>query len=1227
MSKERVHEVAKRLGVSSKVVLAKLQELGVFARSASSPLEPGNVAALEAALAEATPPARPPGGGPRPSAEDLSAAAEVPVTSSEFRPTASPQFEYDFDLEGRFVVLPEPIRRGGQAVVRKALDMQTHEFVAVKFFASEADGLVQKFFDREMASLSRLQHPNIVRLIAHGTERASQRLFFVLEWVDQTLAQQLDAGRVFPFDECMARIGVPLTRALAYAHSKQVEHRDIKPANILLRADGTAVLADFGVAKLWDAAKGDLTLHEYRSGVYAPPEVDGERLYVRDVYSLGVVMLRCMTGQAMRSRDDIQTALDAAAMPPAIRAVITECVADNPEDRPANGLILHERLNSVMRHGRDNYLAKNNFILLGVTRTARTTLEEADEEPTARSAESLIQDDLKDDVWAQYRLDPQTGVRDRDKLEVLGERFRYMLVYASDESKFVITSVRESEYEELERRRSKSLNLGRSFTWTTSRQADSAAVQAGAGLLLERLDGFYESQEQSALERDEATVDALFDLWSRLLDAREEIERGNRAGYAFRLERWDGRQGEFDIGTILDVDLVGSRMEIREADGYRRGHAEVVDQRGTSLVLRSDRVIRKVPRDGRLEPSIGASAFAINRQRGAINAVRNGLARRADLAQVIVHPEDSRSPAPVMVSDWFNSTLDASKRAAVSAALGSQDFLLVQGPPGTGKTSFITEVVRQELAANPLTRILVVSQTHVAVDNALERLDAQGVQQLVRLGNREDSIAESTRHLLLDRQISEWVESMRAGATRNLSARAEAHGVKPRHLRAALALEELAAILRETERLDAELRKSDTSSETDLTTALGITGDTAGLQDRIDRNARRQAELVAEIDTLLEGDLTISSESNAADARAAVSLLVGEDATSQQLLRLMEIQADWLQRVAGQEEMAATFMESRRVVAGTNLGFLGHSAVRNIEFDLCILDEASKATATESLVPLTKSARWILVGDDNQLPPMDEEVLRNHEVRVNFDLTEDDVITETLFKRLNARLPKDCTVALQEQYRMIRPIGDMISTVFYGGDLRSPVTEGIPGYDSMGKAVLWLDTSTLGSPRFEEDSRGGETSHANRTEASLCINRLVALDRAIEAGFIRWPHHRPVDVLLIAPYRRQIEELRRRVGTTDLKHIRAMAMSVDAVQGREADLAVFSVTRSNTRGTLGFLGQAYWRRINVALSRARFGLTIVGDAPFAASAPGGLRDVFQYMRQNPQDCEIREAEL
>jgi hypothetical protein len=206
---------------------------------------------------------------------------------------------------------------------------------------------------------------------------------------------------------------------------------------------------------------------------------------------------------------------------------------------------------------------------------------------------------------------------------------------------------------------------------------------------------------------------------------------------------------------------------------------------------------------------------------------------------------------------------------------------------------------------------------------------------------------------------------------------------------------------------------------------------------------------------------------------------------------------------------------------------------------------------------------------------------------------------------------------------MVRPIGDMISTCFYDGRLRSQRTKGLPGYESVvGAAVTWVDTVPLGDERREQ----GVTSYANRAEAAIILRQLDRLDGAIDFGLIRAEDDGPLDVLLIAPYKSQVEELRRRVAPRSFKRIRPVAMSVDAVQGRESDIALVSLTRSNPQGRLGFLGADYWRRINVALSRARYGLTIVGDAEFIRGTNGALRAVLQYIEQHSGDCLLRPAD-
>lgn len=168
----------------------------------------------------------------------------------------------------------------------------------------------------------------------------------------------------------------------------------------------------------------------------------------------------------------------------------------------------------------------------------------------------------------------------------------------------------------------------------------------------------------------------------------------------------------------------------------------------------------------------------------------------------------------------------------------------------------------------------------------------------------------------------------------------------------------------------------------------------------------------------------------------------------------------------------------------------------------------------------------------------------------------------------------------------------------------------------------------LGERRFEDSSGQPDSSFANREEARIVFDRLTTLENAarIGAGALRRPEGQErLEVLLIAPYRRQVEELRRTLARRTFQQLAVTVHSVDAVQGRQCDITIFSVTRSNRQQRMGFLGLDHWRRINVALSRARYGLMIVGDSEFCAAAPGALRDVVRYMREHPATCEIQQV--
>jgi superfamily I DNA and/or RNA helicase len=339
------------------------------------------------------------------------------------------------------------------------------------------------------------------------------------------------------------------------------------------------------------------------------------------------------------------------------------------------------------------------------------------------------------------------------------------------------------------------------------------------------------------------------------------------------------------------------------------------------------------------------------------------------------------------------------------------------------------------------------------------------------------------------------------------------------------------------------------------------------------------------------------------------------------LRELVALQGQWLERLGRSDEFQAPLLAATNVVAGTCVGLAGFRALDEVEFDLCILDEASKATATETLVPLVRARRWVLVGDRNQLPPFQEEALKDPSVQQEYDLDPVELRT-TLFDRLSLGLPEACSTMLRIQHRMVSAIGELISECFYRGAL---INEG-PSPERLELAlptpVVWFTTSRL--PEHSERPAGaGGLSYLNTTEAGQVLRFLGRLELAA-----RSQSHRssPLEVLVLSPYRPQVAEIYSRVSAAarDWPNLAVEVNSVDAAQGREADVVVFSVTRSNPSGKFGFLNEE--ARANVALSRGRLGLAIIGDSDFTSMKEGPLLKVLQHIKSHPESCSLVELE-
>lgn len=253
---------------------------------------------------------------------------------------------------------------GGMGSVYASIHRKTGERTAIKVLsdALAADERFRERFHGEIETLKTLRHTNIVTLQGYGEEEG--RLFFVMELVDgPSLDAELRAGRRFTWSET-ADIAVQVSSALKHAHDHGIIHRDLKPANLLMTADGTVKLTDFGIAKLFGTT--GLTVAGSMIGTpdyMSPEQTEGKPVTPSsDLYSLGCVMYALMAGKPpfaggsvtkvidrVRFDDPVAIRLVAPAVPEELDHIITELLKKKPEERIATPQLLSNRL-QAMQH-------------------------------------------------------------------------------------------------------------------------------------------------------------------------------------------------------------------------------------------------------------------------------------------------------------------------------------------------------------------------------------------------------------------------------------------------------------------------------------------------------------------------------------------------------------------------------------------------------------------------------------------------------------------------------------------------------------------------------------------------------------------------------------------------------------------------------------------------------------------------------------------------------------
>jgi serine/threonine protein kinase len=717
--------------------------------------------------------------------------------------------------------------------------------------------------------------------------------------------------------------------------------------------------------------------------------------------------------------------------------------------------------------------------------------------------------------------------------------------------------------------------------------------------------------------------------WRRLLQLEEEgrIEVeitevvGKREGVT--LCRYDNlrREFDFDSDALVDVQTTGKRR----AGEVDRGLSDFPQ----ILALRTERNV-----------SVGEHFWLVDRREQTSidrrnRAVTRILDRKSAIPDLIDYFDPARDQAAIDYAlrptevELAQYSLNEGQEIAFKQLVSTGPVGLLQGPPGTGKTRFIAAFVHWLLTRGGAQRILVASQSHEAVNNAIDALlglykRLGGKPKLLRIGSKGITSRIKPYH---STELREQHRLRFAGAAKfRYMQLASAKGIPRRFAAEFFDLDtELGQLARKLNALTVADATSGRSTAEDRERRekrmKRVTDDfqkvAARIAPKVDKGAAPEAVLEAAISELCDRH----PEASPSDVAAAKSLV--------------RLTSEWIAALGSPQRNFEEFLaKTRSVVTATCVG-VGQSRIRIDAqlFDWVIVDEAARCTSGELAVPIQMARRVLLVGDHLQLRPMvDREILDVLEEESDGEESRGELSASDFERAFTSSYGHQVSCRFTEQYRMDDAICRMVSTCFYKPHevelFTSPKREGGLKFDGGGanwlkKPISWVDTS--GHERGREFRPNGSMSRVNEAEADIVIALLedISKDRVLVDHLNQLEDDTPIGVIcMYAAQKARIESkwLQRPWEARFRRLVRID--TVDSYQGKENEIVIVSLVCGNPHKDIGHVSSA--NRCNVAFSRARERLAIVGSvdmyAPLNSKTP--ITTVYNYIKRDTANAAV-----
>ncbi len=1006
-------------------------------------------------------------------------------------------------------------------------------------------------------------------------------LMLVTRWTEgQTLTEWLATS---PEGRQRALVAHALLNAVRRLHILGLSHGDVKADNIVVPQMAEGELPRVVLVDIPDlSADGD----EGITVGTVPPALESASPLHRDAFAVCTLVLTLLPEEFPGTRSDVARAIELVdALPP------LDLLAETLQDE------LHPKQRSIP--------------------TFKTTLKRRGR--GGPPSLDLVSNNGEYSVRATRHA--ETG---QVRFNVVGMRQDLYIKYDPEEDAVLDAAVKEIDHIDfVSAYRRKTFSLNAEIHVTFAEEADVAML---AGLLYQLysanvpdepegdkaavalgVDPYARQSEGAPLQRVSATA-----LWTALSDTDEmnvtkiTVRQGAKQ-FPPQSDEWiipfDCEGGVLDFSEDEGIELLERGVDA--TDGIDRWFTVgwVSPDLGRDVMRVRAKNMRFSPKTGDVLHVRGTFEKVASERRVA--AMKRVLAGGGLIPSLVDYfdPDTERMPkhdVAINLGDLGEYDLNASQEEALRTALSYGPISLLQGPPGAGKTKFIASFVHLLLSRGLAHNILLVSQSHEAVNNAMDKvagsLRASSMDvSMVRVG-LQSMVSPGLRSVQEDFLRQRYRESFDAEIKDRVRAVGVAMGLPEGYVRTATELHTtLGPLLQSIDRLTSAIEEADgrdASAKEHLRRLSQVFVEVAGRQFSIHASAGDDA---ANFRDLLDDKLEALAHQHGSPSPAKCA----------RLGQIARLSTEFSQVLRSPRSNYTAFLaRSSSIVAGTCVG-VGKQVlgITEVPYDWVIVDEAARASPMELVVAMQAGKRVLLVGDHLQLPPSYPSAVED-QASALLGMPRKDFRRMNNFQRaFSSKYGQTVGRTLRVQYRMAEHISRLVSHCFYADALevgRAPPGEEyerLPPF--LASQVVWIDTQDQGREAFHRPAGTHKGALVNEQEASAVLEVVRAI--LTSAEFLEQVQaqdgdHEPI-IGIIAMYSDQRDLIRKKLEQAEWAsglRDRFSVGTVDSYQGKENRIIVLSVVRNDTSEQIGFLSDP--ERINVAMSRAKDRLVIVSSS-------------------------------